>query len=107
MTEESSQWEAFRRRWRWKSKVANAARACFMEGPAFRAPSKHGAALLAELRAFCRADATCVIVGKDGHIDTHATMVAEGRREVWTRLQELLELDDQAVREITKEANDA
>jgi hypothetical protein len=34
-------------------------------------------------------------------------MVAEGRREVWTRLRELLELDDQAIREIMKEANDA
>ena len=96
--------EAMRARFRWKSKASNAAKACLMENDG-RTPSKHGAILLAELRAFCRADVTCVIVGRDGHIDTNATMVAEGRREVWTRLCELLELDDQAIREIMKEAN--
>lgn len=100
------QWEAFRRRARWKAKVAQAARLCFME-PSGTIPTRDGAILLAELRTFCRADVTCVVVGKDGHIDTHATMVAEGRREVWTRLRELLDLDDQAIREIMKEANDA
>ena len=100
------QWEAFRRRARWKVKVAQAARLCLME-PSGTIPTTDGAILLAELRTFCRADVTCVVVGKDGHIDTHATMVAEGRREVWTRLRELLELDDQAIREIMKEANDA
>lgn len=100
------QWESFKRRARWKGRVASAARACLME-PSGTIPTRDGAVLLAELRAFCRADVTCVVVGKDGHIDTHATMVAEGRREVWTRLRELLDLDDQAIREITKEANDA
>ena len=100
------QWEAFRRRARWKVKVTQAARLCLME-PSGTTPTRDGAILLAELRTFCRADVTCVVVGKDGHIDTHATMVAEGRREVWTRLRELLDLDDQAIREIMKEANDA
>ena len=102
----SGPWEAIKRRARWKGHVAEAARLCLME-PSGKAPTREGAILLAELRAFCRADVTCVVVGKDGHIDTHATMVAEGRREVWTRLHELLELDDQAIHEIMKEANDA
>lgn len=102
----SGHWEAIKRRARWKGAVAEAARLCLME-PSGKVPTREGAILLAELRAFCRADVTCVVVGKDGHIDTHATMVAEGRREVWTRLHELLELDDQAIREIMKEANDA
>lgn len=102
----SGQWEAIKRRARWKGHVAEAARLCLME-PSGKVPTRAGAILMAELRAFCRADVTCVVVGKDGHIDTHATMVAEGRREVWTRLHELLEMDDQAIREIMKEANDA
>lgn len=102
----SGQWEAIKRRARWKGHVAEAARLCLME-PSGKVPTRAGAILMAELRAFCRADVTCVVVGKDGHIDTHATMVAEGRREVWTRLHELLELDDQAIREIMKEANNA
>ena len=37
--------------------------------------------ILDELRDFCRADVSCVVVAKDGRIDTHATAVAEGRRE--------------------------
>lgn len=98
--------EAMRARLRWKSRASRAAKACLMEADG-RTPSRYGATLLAELRSFCRADVTCVIVGRDGHIDTHATMVAEGRREVWTRLRELLDLDDQAIQEITKEANNA
>lgn len=53
--------------------------------------------VLVELREFCRANETCVVVGKDGHIDTHATILAEGRREVWLRIQSLLNLSDEAL----------
>lgn len=50
--------------------------------------------VLNDLREFCRADTSCVVVGKDGHIDTHATAVAEGRREVWLRIVQTLRLTD-------------
>lgn len=57
-------------------------------------------AVLADLRAFCRADTSCVVVAKDGHIDTHATAVAEGRREVWLRLVEILNLTDEQLQKM-------
>lgn len=53
--------------------------------------------LLDDLREFCRADQSCVVVAKDGHIDTHATLLAEGRREVFLRIQQILTLDDETL----------
>lgn len=50
--------------------------------------------LIDDLREFCRADASCVVIGKDGHIDTHATAVCEGRREVYLRIVATLNLTD-------------
>jgi hypothetical protein len=57
--------------------------------------SEAGIKVLADLREFCRADASCVVVSKDGKIDTHATVLAEGRREVWLRITETLNLTDE------------
>jgi hypothetical protein len=54
----------------------------------------HISRLLDDLREFCRADQTCIVVAKDGRIDTHATAVAEGRREVFLRIQATLALTD-------------
>lgn len=65
-----------------------------------------GQRVLADLREFCRADASCVVVGKDGKIDTHATVLAEGRREVWLRITETLNLTDEQLFKL-KEINDA
>jgi len=56
-----------------------------------------GTRVLADLRAFCCADSSCVVVGKDGKIDTHATVLAEGRREVWLRIVETLNLTDETL----------
>jgi hypothetical protein len=68
--------------------------------------SDSGMRVLADLREFCRADASCVVVGKDGKIDTHATVLAEGRREVWLRITEVLNLTDEQLLKL-KEMNDA
>jgi hypothetical protein len=57
--------------------------------------SDAGIKVLADLREFCRADTSCVVVAKDGKIDTHATVLAEGRREVWLRITEVLNLTDE------------
>lgn len=65
-----------------------------------------GMHVLADLREFCRADTSCVVVGKDGKIDTHATVLAEGRREVWLRIMEILQLDDDTLLKL-KEIDDA
>ncbi len=53
--------------------------------------------LLADLKEFCRADVSCIVVGQDGHIDQYATAVAEGRREVYLRIREVLNLSDDAL----------
>lgn len=51
---------------------------------AFGESNPAGQAVLADLRAFCRADATCF------HADPRIHAVLEGRREVWLRVQEYL-----------------
>lgn len=63
----------------------------------------HAKAVLMDLRQFCRASETCVVVAKDGHIDTHATILAEGRREVLLRIQHYLNLDDDALMKLKGE----
>lgn len=57
-------------------------------------------AVLDDLREFCRADTSCVVVAKDGHIDTHATAVAEGRREVYLRIVQTLNLSDEVLQRL-------
>lgn len=51
-----------------------------------------GQKALDDLRRFCRAGDTCLVAGPQG-IDIHATLVAEGRREVWLRVANALNLD--------------
>lgn len=51
-----------------------------------------GQKAIEDLRRFCRAGETCLIAGPQG-IDIHATLVAEGRREVWLRVANALNLD--------------
>lgn len=50
-----------------------------------------------DLAEFCRASESCIVIGRDGHIDTHATAVCEGRREVFLRIQQTLNLSDDAL----------
>ena len=68
--------------------------------------SESGQRVLADLREFCRADTSCVVVAKDGKIDTHATVLAEGRRECWLRITETLNLTDEQLLKL-KEVSDA
>lgn len=51
--------------------------------------------VLNDLKAFCGADQSSIVVAKDGHIDTHATMYAEGKRAVLLRIQSYLNLTDE------------
>lgn len=62
--------------------------------------------MLDDLREFCRADTSCMVIGKDGQYDTHATAVAEGRREVWLRIQSILNLSDEALNRMKELEND-
>jgi hypothetical protein len=68
---------------------------------AFR--SDAGAAVLADLGAFCRADETCVVPG-----DRDLTYVLEGRREVFLRIKAHLDLtEDQLMERFTRPAKGA
>jgi hypothetical protein len=49
---------------------------------------------LSRMRSFCYADRSCVIIGPTGY-DTHATAVAEGRREVFIELQRVMNVSDE------------
>lgn len=88
--------------WMYYWNLRESARALFERG---KATPKQAKPILDELREFCRADVSCVIVAKDGHIDTHATAVAEGRREVWLKIQQILTLTDEQINRL-KETDD-
>lgn len=62
--------------------------------------------VLDDLREFCRADQSCIVVAKDGHIDTHATAVAEGRREVYLRILATLSISDETLHNMKELDND-
>ena len=47
-----------------------------------------------------------LLVAKDGRIDTHATAVAEGRREVWLRITQTLNLSDETLQRFKEQEND-
>lgn len=73
-------------------------RACFEQGywrTQDGALTRDARRVLIELRLFCRGSETTVVVGKDGHIDTHATLLAEGRRETLLRIQHYINLTDE------------
>lgn len=53
----------------------------------FNPASPAGAAVLADLARFCRARETCVVPG-----DRDLSLILEGRREVWLRIEQQLNL---------------
>lgn len=67
---------------------------------------RHTAALLDDLREFCRAETSCIVIGKDGRVDTHATAVAEGRREVYLRIMQTLNLSDEVLLKMREQEHD-
>lgn len=57
--------------------------------------SPEGKAVLKDLATFCGAYRSAVMVNPTtGNIDSHAMAVAEGRREVWLRVQAMLNFED-------------
>ncbi len=57
-----------------------------------------GEIVLADLKKFCRATASTVVVSPVSRsVDPIATAMAEGRREVWLRIMAHLHLEDRAV----------
>jgi len=82
----------------------NAYRACFCDRDGNLTGA--GRAVLEDMERFCRANQTTVVVSPVSRvIDTHATMVAEGRREVFNRLKYYLNRTDEQLLQI-KERSD-
>lgn len=62
---------------------------------------------LADLKRFCCADSTTVRISpKSGQIDPLAMAMAEGRREVFMRIQHYLRLDEQELLKMKEERHD-
>lgn len=48
--------------------------------------------MLIDLAQFCRANETCVVLDSSGRVDDAFTKILEGRREVWLRIEQHLNL---------------
>jgi len=66
----------------------------FKEANPVNTESFDSLAVLKDLRKFCNVDASTVRVSSTGNIDALAMAVAEGRREVWLRIQAQLNLSE-------------
>lgn len=73
---------------------------------AFNKDEAAGAAVLADLATFCRADEICIAVPHPhAPIDIYRTFVNEGRREVYLRIMDHLKLStEDLVKRYTVEA---
>lgn len=62
---------------------------------------RDGDTVLADLAKFCKADRSCVATSRvSGVVDTHATMLAEGRREVYLHIAKVLRMTDEQINEL-------
>ncbi|MCW3505657.1 Bbp19 family protein [Burkholderia cenocepacia] len=78
-------------------------RRCFCDERGKLTPA--GEAVLADLAQFCRANQSTVITSPvQRTIDPLATMIAEGRREVFVRLIHILGMEDAALNSLKDEA---
>lgn len=67
--------------------------------------TKHGQIVMSDLAKFCRAfTSTATVV--DGTIDPIAMALAEGRREVFNRIQQYLHLDDEVLFKLKEQTNE-
>ncbi|NHC63184.1 hypothetical protein [Paenalcaligenes suwonensis] len=62
---------------------------------------RDGDAVLADLAKFCKVGRSSVATSRiTGAVDTHATMLAEGRREVFLHIAKVLRMTDEQINEI-------
>ena len=54
--------------------------------------SQSGQTVLRDLTSFCRGTETCVVAEKGQPIDVHRSLILEGRREVFLRIQRAMNL---------------
>lgn len=66
-----------------------------------------GEAVLRDLATFCRAEKTTLITSPVSRtVDTHATMLAEGRREVYLRIMHILRMSDEQITSLKDEVDE-
>lgn len=66
--------------------------------------TKSGKLVLADLKEFCCGDkSTTMVSGVSGMVDPFATMHANGKREVYERLLQMLYLPDRTIIELEEE----
>lgn len=56
--------------------------------------STAGREVLKDLSLFCRARETCVVAERNKTVDRERTLVLEGRREVWLRIQQHMNMSE-------------
>lgn len=79
-------------------------RMLFMDGDKL---SPLGELVLSDLKKFCRGGDPVVVVSPiSGMVDTHASMVAAGRQEVWQRIMAHLKLDDSDILNLKGQSDD-
>lgn len=69
-------------------------------------PNEAARVVLADLKKYCRADRPSFTVARDGRSDPYATAFAEGRRDVWNRIQAQLHLPERVIRELEDVKNE-
>jgi len=72
----------------------------------FNLESQDAQVVLNDLRKFCGADQPSIRVGNNGVIDPYATAVAEGRREVWLRIQAQLQISESNLAKLKEQSDD-
>lgn len=58
--------------------------------------------LMADLKRFCCAAKPTIRLDKDGKVDPYAMAVAEGRREVWNRINSYLFIDEKVIQTLNE-----
>lgn len=65
----------------------------------FQQSNPHAQYVLADLRKFCRAEASTMVVSPaTKQVDPYASAVAEGRREVWLRIMAHIHMNNADIR---------
>ena len=67
---------------------------------------RDGEAVLSDLAKFCKVDRSSVATSpKTGVVDTHATMVMEGRKQVYFHIAKILRMSDEQINDILEREN--
>lgn len=68
---------------------------------------RDGEIVLADLAKFCRVGSSSVATSRvTGTVDTHATMLVEGRREAFFHIAKVLRMTDEQINQIMERENE-